>query len=148
MPENETDVLVRLHPQLTLYAARLLIQKALSDARKRGRAISVAVVDTHGALIAFERDDNASGVTIQTAIEKARTAALLRDPCKVFEDFINAGAASFLSTPGITPLQGGVPVIVNHAVVGAVGVSGGSGEEDNAIATQAAQLENRGREHV
>lgn len=148
MPENETDVLVRLHPQLTLYAARLLIQKALSDARKRGRAISVAVVDTHGALIAFERDDNAAGVTIQTAIEKARTAALLRDPSKVFEDFINAGAASFLSTPGITPLQGGIPVIVNHAVVGAVGVSGGSGEEDNAIATQAAQLENRGREHV
>lgn len=148
MPENETDVLVRLHPQLTLYAARQLIQKALSDACKRGRAISVAVVDTHGALIAFERDDNAAGVTIQTAIEKARTAALLRESSKVFEDFINAGAVSFLSTPDITPLQGGVPIIVDRAVVGAVGVSGASGEEDNAIATLAAQLENCGRKHV
>lgn len=148
MPENATEALVKLQPQLTRYAARQIVEKALSDAKVRGCAISVAVVDTHGALVAFERDDQAAGVTVQTAIEKACTAALLRDPSKLFEDFINAGATSFLSTPDVTPLQGGVPVIVNNAVVGAVGVSGASGEEDNAIANQASQLERAGRMHV
>lgn len=140
MPGND-NALVTLRPQLTLYAARQLINNAIAQARRKQRAVSVAVVDTHGALIAFERDDNASGVTVQTAIEKARTAALLRDPSKVFEDFINTGAPSFLATPGITALQGGVPVVVDNAVAGAIGVSGASGDEDNEIATRASHLE-------
>lgn len=140
MPGND-NALVTLRPQLTLYAARQLINNAMAQARRKQRAVSVAVVDTHGALIAFERDDNASGVTVQTAIEKARTAALIRDPSKVFEDFINAGAPSFLATPGITALQGGVPVVVDNAVAGAIGVSGASGDEDNEIATLASRLE-------
>lgn len=139
--QGNDNALVTLRPQLTLYAARQLINNAMMQARRKQRAVSVAVVDTHGALIAFEREDNASGVTVQTAIEKARTAALLRDPSKVFEDFINTGTPSFLATPGITALQGGVPVVVGNDIAGAIGVSGASGDEDNEIATLASHLE-------
>lgn len=148
MAINETSALVTMHPQMTLHAARLVINKAFSEARYRSRKVSVAVVDLSGELIAFERDDQSAGVTVQTAIAKAKTAALLRDPSGVFEDFINQGAPSFLATPGITPLQGGVPVVLKGAIIGAVGVSGASGDEDNAIATVAAGLfDAQGEQH-
>jgi glc operon protein GlcG len=138
MATSETPELVTMHPQMTLHAARLVLKKALSEARSRQRRVSVAVVDLSGELLAFERDDDSAGVTVNTAIAKAKTAALLRDPSSLFETFINQGSLSFLATPGITPLQGGVPVMLDGRLIGAVGVSGASGEEDNAIATQAA----------
>lgn len=140
MSASETSALVTMQPQMTLHAARLVISKAFSEARYRSRKVSVAVVDLSGELIAFERADQSAGVTVQTAIAKAKSAALLRDPSGVFEAFINQGAPSFLATPGITALQGGVPVVLNGEMIGAVGVSGASGEEDNAIATLAAGL--------
>ena len=135
--------LVKQRPQLTLYAARQILEYAQTQAEARVRAVSIAVVDIHGALIAFARDDDASGVTINTAIEKARTAALLRESSKVFESFINGGLPSFLSTPDVTPLQGGVPVVIAGQIVGAVGVSGASGDEDAELATLAAMLFSR-----
>ncbi|MFH0476045.1 heme-binding protein [Kluyvera ascorbata] len=137
------SALVKLRPQLTLYGARQILEHAQTQAAARARAVSIAVVDIHGALIAFARDDDASGVTINTAIEKARTAALLRESSKVFESFINGGLPSFLSTPDVTPLQGGVPVVVDGLIVGAVGVSGASGDEDAELATSAAMLFSR-----
>ncbi|AUP76984.1 hypothetical protein CWS02_22125 [Enterobacter sp. EA-1] len=99
--------------------------------------MSVAVVDLSGELLAFERDDDSAGVTVNTAIAKAKTAALLRDPSSLFETFINQGLTE-LCHARITPLQGGVPVMLDGRLIGAVGVSGASGEEDNVIATQAA----------
>lgn len=102
--------------------------------------MSVAVVDTAGELVAFERDDETSPVTPKVALAKARTAALLRTPSKVFEDFVNNGLPSFLSTPDVTPLQGGVPIVINGYIIGAVGVSGASGEEDTHTATVAAGI--------
>ena len=137
------SALVKLRPQLTLYGARQILEHAQTQAAARARAVSIAVVDIHGALIAFARDDDASGVTINTAIEKARTAALLRESSKVFESFINGGLPSFLSTPDVTPLQGGVPVVVDGLIVGAVGVSGASCDEDAELATSAAMLFSR-----
>ncbi|MFA7665885.1 MAG: heme-binding protein [Burkholderiaceae bacterium] len=67
-------------------------------------------------------------------VAQARTAALLRQPSKNFEDYINSGRPSFLSTPGTTPLEGGVPIIVNGQTVGAVGVSGAHGPNDSQVA--------------
>lgn len=129
---------VYLRPQITLSAAKKIIAAALNAAKESNLSLSVAVVDAAGDLTAFERSDRASGVTIDVALAKARTAARLQAPSKLFEDFINSGLNSFLATPGVTPLQGGVPVVVDGQVIGAVGVSGASGEEDNAIATLAA----------
>jgi len=126
-----------LRAHITVGGARQLISAAHTEAARRGWDISVAVVDPAGELIAFERDDAAAGVTPQVAIAKARTAALLRAPSKVFEDFINGGLPSFLATPGIAPLQGGVPIVSGGQVIGAIGVSGAPGDEDNLMATAA-----------
>lgn len=126
----------RLH--ITLAGARHVIAAARERALYQSLNISVAVVDRAGELVAFERDDDAAPVTPQVALSKARSAALLRAPSKVFEDFVNDGLPSFLATPGITPLQGGVPLVVGDEVIGAIGVSGGSGEQDAGIAAAAA----------
>lgn len=123
---------------VTLAGARAAIAAAREQARREGVCVSVAVVDRAGELVAFERDDDAAPVTPRVALEKARTAALLRAPSKLFEDFINDGRPSFLATPGLTPLQGGVPLIADTEVIGAVGVSGGNGEQDTDIAVTAA----------
>ncbi|MDP5893516.1 GlcG/HbpS family heme-binding protein [Pseudomonas aeruginosa] len=123
---------------VTLAGARAAIAAAREHAQREGVRVSVAVVDRSGELVAFERDDDAAPVTPQVAQEKARTAALLRAPSKLFEDFINGGRPSFLSTPGLTPLQGGVPLTAGDEVIGAVGVSGGNGEQDTDIAVAAA----------
>lgn len=127
-------------PTITLAAARQVIGAALREAENHGWFISVAVVDAAGELVAFARSDNAASVTTQVAQAKARTAAALRAPSKLFEDFVNGGLPSFLATPGITPLQGGVPIAIGSWVIGAVGVSGARGEDDEHMATLAATV--------
>ena len=126
-----------MRAHITLDAARLVIASALAEAKRRGWAISVAVVDPAGELVAFERDDAAAAVTPKVALAKAHTAALLRAPSSVFEDFVNTGKPSFLATPGITPLQGGLPILIDDQVVGAVGISGAPGHEDGQMAAVA-----------
>lgn len=123
-----------MRANISLAAAKVAIKAAQEEAASHHWSVSVAVTDASGELVAFERDDQAANVSIQVAIGKARTASLIKAPSKLFEDFINDGFPSFLSTPGVTPLQGGVPVIVDGQVVGAVGVSGAKGDEDNHMA--------------
>jgi len=134
--QNPTPLTV-MRAHITLDAARLVIASALAEAKRRGWAISVAVVDPAGELVAFERHDAAAGVTPKVALAKAHTAAMLRAPSSVFEDFVNTGKPSFLATPGITPLQGGVPICIDDQVVGAVGISGAPGDEDGQMAAVA-----------
>ncbi len=87
--------------------------------------------------------DEAPVVTVDVAIGKARTAAFLGAPSKVFEDMINAGQSSMTTAPGILPLQGGVPLVSEKAVVRAVGISGPTGEEDQAIASLISEAPNK-----
>lgn len=86
----------------------------------------------------LERQDAAIGISPQVALAKARTAALLQAPSKQFEDFVNHGSPSFLSTPGATALEGGVPILAGGRVIGAVGVSGAYGPNDSQVAAFAA----------
>jgi glc operon protein GlcG len=125
-------------PNVSLAAARRVVQAAHAEAQRNGWHISVAVVDAGGEPVLLERTDAAIGISPQVAIGKARTAALLQAPSKMFEDFINDGRPSFLSTPGTTPLEGGVPLIVAGQVIGAVGVSGAHGPNDSQVAQFAA----------
>ncbi len=118
--------------------AQQAIAAALAEAGRNGWIIAVAVVDSSGELVAFQKADGAIGISPAVAIGKARTAALLRQPSKNFEDYINSGRPSFLSTPGTTPLEGGVPITVGGQVVGAVGVSGAHGANDSQVAQAAA----------
>ena len=129
----------RQRPHIALAGARAVINKAHEVAQAHGWHIAVAVVDPSGALLAFERDDLAIGITTEVALGKARTAALLQAPSKEFEDMINAGRPSFLSTPGATPLEGGVPIVVDQQIVGAVGISGAHGPNDSLVAIEAAR---------
>lgn len=125
---------VKIIQEITLSAARKLTDYGLQLAAERNVHVSVAVTDRAGVLLAFVRMDDASLVTVDVAVGKARSAAYLKAPSKVFEDFINSGLPAMATTPGILPLQGGVPVYYKGAVIGAVGVSGADGDTDSAIA--------------
>ena len=119
---------------LTLKAAKAIVAAAEAEASKRGSTVVIAIVDDGGHLLLLERLDNTQVASIEVAIGKARTAAIFRRPSKDFEDQIKDGRAASLVLPGATPLQGGIPILVDGKVVGAIGVSGNTPQEDEDIA--------------
>jgi len=119
---------------LTLDAAKKIAAAAEAEAKKRGATVVIAVVDDGGYLLVLERLDDTQVASVDVGIAKARTAAIFRRPSKVFEDQIRDGRVAALALTGATPLQGGVPIIVNGKVIGAIGVSGNSPQEDEDIA--------------
>jgi uncharacterized protein GlcG (DUF336 family) len=122
-------------PVLTLEDTRAMAAAAEAEARANGWAVSIAIVDDGGHLLWLQRLDGAAPISAEIAPAKARTAALGRRETKVYEDMINGGRTSFLSAPVLTGrLEGGVPVVVQGQVVGAVGVSGVKSTEDAQIA--------------
>ncbi|MGG2136479.1 GlcG/HbpS family heme-binding protein [Escherichia coli] len=123
---------------ISLAGARNAIRVAQQKAHEKGWHITVAVVDRAGELVALERDDAGIGISPVVAAGKARTAALLRAPSGDFENFINGGQPSFLATPGVIPLEGGIPLLFENEVIGAVGVSGAHGASDTLVAQAAA----------
>ncbi|HXV61042.1 MAG TPA: heme-binding protein [Vicinamibacteria bacterium] len=119
---------------LTLAAARKIISAAESEARERGVGVVTVVVDDAGNIIQLSRMDTAQVASVEVGIGKARTAAIFRRPSRVFEEQIAQGRVAALALTGATALQGGVPVLVDGKVVGAVGVSGDTPSVDEAIA--------------
>lgn len=116
-----------------------IVEAARAEAQKHGWAVAIALVDDGGHPLALVRLDGASPVSAYIAIEKARTSALGRRESKAYEDMINGGRTAFLSAPLAGTLEGGVPVVVDGQVVGAVGVSGVKSEQDAQIARAAVQ---------
>jgi glc operon protein GlcG len=121
-------------PVLTLSAAKKAVEAAEKEAARRGAAVVIAVVDDGGQLILLERLDDTQVASVEVGIGKARTAAIFRRPSKVFEDQIRDGRVAALALPGATPLQGGIPIIIDGKVAGAIGVSGNTPQEDEEIA--------------
>ena len=119
---------------LTLDLAKKITAAAEAEANRRGATVVIAVVDDGGHLLVLHRLDNTQVASVQVGIGKARTAAIFRRPSKVFEDQIREGRVAALALPGATPLQGGIPITVNGTVIGAVGVSGNTPQEDEDIA--------------
>lgn len=120
---------------LTVEDTDRILAAARAEALNNQWAVSIAVVDDGGHLLGQIRLDGAAPISAHIAPEKARTAALGRRESKVYEDVINGGRTSFLSAPYIQGmLEGGVPVIVNGDVIGAVGVSGVKSDQDAQIA--------------
>src|ERR1700687_1236792 len=117
--------------------AQTVLQAARESAQQRNAASAIAVVDPAGDLLAFERMDGVRPASADLAIEKARTAARLQRSTTEIEDNINQGRTAFV-TAGLLVLRGGMPIRVNGAVVGAVGVAGLSKEIDAEIANTAA----------
>src|SRR5262247_4937114 len=136
-------------PGLTLDGAAKVIAAAMAEARKVNAPGGViAVVDEGGNLMALERLDNTFAAGANISIGKARTAVLFKKPTKFFEDVINKGRTAMTTLNDFTPLQGGVPIVVDGQVIGAIGVSGAaSAQQDeelaiagaNALATSSAQ---------
>ncbi|NNG23405.1 GlcG/HbpS family heme-binding protein [Telluria aromaticivorans] len=122
-------------PYLTLGDVKKIAAAAESEAVRNNWAVSIAIVDDGGHQLWFQRLDGAAPISSHIAPAKAKTAALGRRESKIYEDLINNGRTSFLSAPEIEGmLEGGVPVIVDGHVIGAVGVSGVKSTEDAQVA--------------
>jgi glc operon protein GlcG len=119
---------------LTLNVAKKIAAAAEAEATRRGSTVVIVVVDDGGHIIVLERLDDTQVASVEVGIGKARTAAIFRRPSKVFEDQIREGRVAALALPGATPLQGGIPITVNGKVIGAIGVSGNTPQEDEDIA--------------
>ena len=116
-----------------------ILQAARSEAQQQGWAVAIAVVDDGGHPLALERLDGCAPIGAYIATEKARTSALGRRESKGYEEMVNGGRHAFLSAPLLTSLEGGVPIIVEGQVIGAVGVSGVKAEQDAQVAKAGAQ---------
>jgi glc operon protein GlcG len=126
-------------PVLSQKEVSLILAAARSEARHNQWNVSIAVVDDGGHPLALERLDGCAPISAYIATEKARTSALGRRESKAYEEMVNGGRHAFLSAPLLTSLEGGVPIIVDGQVVGAVGVSGVKAEQDAQVAKAGVQ---------
>lgn len=111
-----------------------MLAAARSEAEKNDWAVTISVVDDGGHPLALDRLDGCAPIAAYIATEKARSSAIGRRETKGYEDMVNGGRSAFLSAPLITSLEGGVPVIVDGNVVGAIGVSGVKADQDAQVA--------------
>jgi glc operon protein GlcG len=127
-------------PPVSVENAKKAAATALAEARKGNWNMAVAVVDTGGILVYYEKMDNTQIGSADIAIEKARTAVRFKRPSKAFQDLVASGGAGLrvLRLPGAVPLEGGIPLMINGQMVGAIGVSGDSGDHDGLCATAGA----------
>ncbi|OLD48115.1 MAG: hypothetical protein AUI63_03435, partial [Gemmatimonadetes bacterium 13_1_40CM_2_60_3] len=110
-------------------------------AKQNGAGPSIAVVDDGGYLLYFVRPEQSFAAGANVSIGKARTSAIFKKPTKDFEDTINKGRFTMTALPDFTPLQGGVPIIHEGQVIGAVGVSGAkSAQQDEEVAKAGAAV--------
>ncbi len=121
-------------PVLTLDDVKKIAAAAEAEAIKNNWAVTISIVDDGGHLLWLQRLDGAAPVSAWIGPQKAITAAIGRRESAVYEKMVNEGRMSFLSVTPVTPLEGGVPIIVEGQVVGAVGVSGVKSAEDVQIA--------------
>ena len=126
---------------LTLEGAEKVIAGAKAEAKKNQEGGVIAVVDDGGNLMALERIDGTFAAGASVSMGKARTAVLFKKPSKFFEDVVNKGRTAMVALNDFTPLQGGVPIIHDGQVIGAIGCSGAkSAQQDEAVAKAGAAV--------
>lgn len=119
---------------MTLADAKQIAAAAEAEALKNKWNVTIAVVDDGGNLLFLQRLDEAPLGSITVAQEKARTALLFKRPTKVFEEIVAGGRVAMLTLPGATPIEGGLPLVNNGQIIGAIGVSGVQSPQDAQIA--------------
>jgi glc operon protein GlcG len=121
---------------INLEQARKVIAAAQAEARKNNWPVAVAVLDTAGNLVAFEKMDDTQTGSILVAQDKGRSAAIFRRPSKVFEDAVAGGGAGmrFLNLRDASSVEGGLPITVGGKIIGAIGVSGVTSQQDGMVA--------------
>ena len=125
-------------------AAKKAAGPALAEARRNNWAMAVAIVDPAGELVYFERMDHTQTGSVTVAVDKARSAARFKRATKAFQDMLTAGAEGLrvMSLAGAIPVEGGLPIVMDGKIVGAIGVSGGTSPQDGQCAKAGADALN------
>ena len=126
-------------PDVTLEQAKKISAGAAAESQKNGWRMAIAVVDNSGMLVYFERMPDTQTGSGQIAIDKAKTAAMLRRPTKALEDAIAKGRTVLMSIAP-APIEGGLPIMVGGKVIGGIGVSGANSDQDAAAAVAGLKL--------
>jgi glc operon protein GlcG len=150
-PANPLDAIPDKMPFNTPYGAPISLQRAqavtaaaMAEAAKRGWQLNIAVVDSGANLVTFVRMDGAQLASIAVSEHKARTAVKFRRPTKAFEDAVQkAGLNYVLTLDDIVASRGGIPLIEDGKLIGAIGCSGGTGSQDEAVCAAAAATINK-----
>jgi glc operon protein GlcG len=126
-------------PPITTEQARKAVSVALAEARANNWAMAAAVVDPAGILVYFEKIDDTQNASPRIAIDKAKSAALFKRTTKTFQDSVERGGVGLRVTKlrGAVPVEGGVPLVINGQIVGGLGISGGTAEQDGQCAKAA-----------
>lgn len=119
---------------ITISQAEAAANAADAEAKKNNLNLAIAVVDTSGSLVFFRRADTLSLASVKISQDKARSAALFRTPTKSYQDRLAAGQTFILALDGAVPVEGGVPIVVGGKIVGAIGTSGASPQQDGQAA--------------
>jgi glc operon protein GlcG len=140
-PPNPLDIVpekmpfdVPYGPPISLERAQAVINAAVAEAKNRDWKMNVAVVDSGGNLVAFQRMDGSQLASIQIAQDKARVAAVFRRETRAFEDGIQLKNFNYLITFGVISSRGGIPLVDQGRIIGAIGCSGGTGSQDEVVA--------------
>jgi glc operon protein GlcG len=122
---------------ITLEAAKKMVAAGEAEAMKNGWSVAITIVGANGELILFHKLDETQPGSIAVSQGKARTSAQFKRPTKAMEEMISGGKTAFLAVEGIVPIQGGLPVIAEGKVIGAIGVSGVTSAQDEQVAAAA-----------
>jgi glc operon protein GlcG len=127
---------------ITAEQAKAVAAPAVAEARKNQWTMAIAIVDTAGDLVYFERMDNTQVGSVDVAIAKARAAARFKRPTKAFQDALAAGGEGWriLSLDGAVAVEGGLPLVAGGKIVGAIGASGGTSQQDGVTAAAGAAV--------
>ena len=119
-------------PSISVEDAKKAAALSLAEARKNNWTVAVAVVDPSGNLVYYEKMENTQLGSANISIDKARTAARFKRPTKAFQDALAAGGEGLriLGLQGVTPVEGGIPLVADGKIVGAIGVSGATSAQD------------------
>jgi len=141
---NEMPFDVPYGRPISLERAEAVIRAAVAEARKQGWKMNIAVADSGGNLVAFQRMDGAMLASVQIAQHKARAAVTFRRPTKVFEDGVNLMHLNYLlAFDGMIASRGGIPLIDQGDIIGAIGCSGGTDSQDEVVSQAGAAAINR-----
>jgi len=134
-PAAAAQVQLPSTPYINLDAAKRMAAAAEAEAARNGWGnVAIAIVDASGDLIFFQRGDNTQTASLEIAIRKARTSAGFRRPTGAMEEAVLGGRTVILALEGVLPIEGGLPVTVDERVIGAIGVSGVTPQQDGQIA--------------
>lgn len=135
-PPAPSPYVMPIGPAISVEAAKKAVTAALAETRKNGWLMAGAVVSPGGFLIYYEKMDNTQLGSAEVAIDKARSAALYKRPTKAFQDALAGGGVGLrvLALKGAVPVEGGLPIVVDGKLVGAIGLSGDTSEHDGQCA--------------